>query len=237
MSSSYLAPTAAELERDWGLLIDDDWQTDIGPGRYAPVIRRFGVGAAAQREAVLARFGLAPSTAKSLRSPSSTVNARSETASTRSAFKGAWADRQWCIVPAACLYLLRHGPDGTPPERWRLRRNDRSPLNMAGLWDRWVGEDGRSVVSFSILTINCDLHPLLTGFGPTHNDKSEPVEKRTPVLLAEEDFDAWLDTSPGRAPIYFGTFGKDDLEAEPAPGPADGSATTTMSLDSTTSEF
>jgi len=38
-----------------------------------------------------------------------------------------------------------------------------------------------------------------------------------PVLLAEEDFDAWLDTSPSRAPIYFGTFGKDDLDAEPAP--------------------
>lgn len=235
MSSHFLAPTAAELERDWGLVVDDDWQTDIGPGRYAPVVRRFGLGAAAQREAVLARFGMAPASAKSLRSPASTVNARSETAATRSSFKGAWAARQWCIVPAACLYLHKHGTDGSPPERWRLRRNDRSPLNVAGLWDRWVGEDGRSVTSFAILTLNCELHPLLAGFGPSHNDKGETVEKRTPVLLAEEDFDDWLDASPGRAPIYFGTFGKDDLDAEPAPG--DTGATTTMSLDSVVSEY
>ena len=68
-----------------------------------------------------------------------------------------------------------------------------------------------------MLTINCDLHPLLARFDRRLNDKGEPTEKRTPVLLAEEDFDEWLDASPGRAPIYFGTFGKDDLDAEPAP--------------------
>ena len=68
-----------------------------------------------------------------------------------------------------------------------------------------------------MLTINCDLHPLLNRFDRRLNDKGEPTEKRTPVLLAEEDFDAWLDASAGRAPIYFGTFGKDDLEADPAP--------------------
>jgi hypothetical protein len=68
-----------------------------------------------------------------------------------------------------------------------------------------------------MLTINCDLHPLLARFDRRLNDKGEPAEKRTPVLLAEEDFDEWLDASPGRAPIYFGTFGKDDLDADPAP--------------------
>ena len=65
-----------------------------------------------------------------------------------------------------------------------------------------------------MLTINCDLHPLLARFDRRLTDKGEPAEKRTPVLLAEEDFDEWLDASPGRAPIYFGTFGKDDLDAD-----------------------
>ncbi|MDQ6628800.1 MAG: SOS response-associated peptidase [Pseudomonadota bacterium] len=220
MCTNYLAPTAAELEREWGLALADDWQTDIGPGEYAPIVRRFGVGAAAQREVVVARFGLQPAAAKAIKAAGSNVNARTETAAGRSAFKGAWASRQWCIVPAQCFYVPFYAEGAKRGERWRVRRTDRSPLNMAGLWDRWVGDDGESIVSFTLLTLNCDLHPLLSRFHRTHNDKAEPSEKRTPALLAEEDFDDWLDTSPSRAPIYFGTFSKDDLEAEPAPATA-----------------
>jgi putative SOS response-associated peptidase YedK len=236
MSTNYLAPTSAELEREWGLTIADDWQTDIGPGDYAPIIRRYGVGAAAQREAVLARFGLQPASAKAGRPPASTANARSETAATRTSYKGAWAERQWCIVPAQCFYVPYYADGAKRSERWRIRRTDRSPLSIAGLWDRWVGDDGEAIVSFSILTLNCDLHPLLARFHRSTSDKGEPIEKRTPVLLAEEDFDAWLDTPPGRATVYFGTFGKDDLEAEPAPTTVRRS-TSIMPLDTTVSEF
>ena len=217
MSSNFLAPTASELERDWGLVLDDDWSTDVARGEQAPIIRRFGLGAAAQRQAVVARFGMIPSSAKSPRISASTVNARTETAATRPSFKAAYAQRQWCIVPAQCLYVPCYADGSVHAERWRIRRSDRSPLSIAGLWDRWVGEDGESLLSFSILTLNCDLHPLLSRFHRPVNDKGEAQEKRTPVLLAEEDFDAWLDTTPSRAPMYFGTFGKDDLEAEPAP--------------------
>jgi putative SOS response-associated peptidase YedK len=236
MSTNYLAPTAAELEREWGLTIADDWQTDIGPGDYAPIIRRYGVGAAAQREAVLARFGLLPAAAKAQRPPASTANARSETAATRSAYKGAWAERQWCIVPAHCFYVPYYADGAKRSERWRIRRTDRSPLSMAGLWDRWVGDDGQSIVSFTILTLNCDLHPLLARFQRSTNDKGEPSEKRTPVLLAEEDFDEWLDAAPNRAPVYVGTFGKDDLEADPAPAGIRRS-TAMMPLDTAVSEL
>jgi hypothetical protein len=99
-----------------------------------------------------------------------------------------------------------------------------------------VSDEGREVISFTMLTINCDLHPLLTRFHRPTNDKGEAAEKRTPVLLAEEDFDAWLDTSPSRAPIYFGTFGKDDLDAEPAPSASRRTSALTP-LDTTTSEL
>ena len=211
MATNFLAPTPAELEREWGLTLPDEWTTDIVAGDFAPIIRRYGVGEAAQRELVLARFGLQQASAKAVRAPASTVNARTETAATRSA-------------------------DAKKSERWRIRRSDRSPLAIAGLWDRWVGEDGESMLSFSILTLNCDLHPLLSRFNRAANDKGEPQEKRTPVLLAEEDFDAWLDTTPGRAAMYFGTFSKDDLEAEPAPSNPR-AATTTMPLDTAISDF
>jgi putative SOS response-associated peptidase YedK len=236
MSSNFLAPTSSELERDWGIVLSDEWATDVAGGDCAPIIRRFGLGAAAQREAVLARFGLIPSTAKTARAPGSTVNARSETASARSAFKNAFAQRQWCIIPAQCLYVPHYAEGSKRAERWRIRRVDRSPLSIAGLWDRWVDEKGSEVLSFAMLTINCDLHPLLNRFDRRHNDKGELAEKRTPVLLAEEDFDDWLDATPTRAPIFFGTFGKDDLDAEPAPS-ATRRATTIMPLDTTISEF
>ncbi|HEX2543223.1 MAG TPA: SOS response-associated peptidase family protein [Caldimonas sp.] len=236
MSSNYLAPTASELERDWGLLLAGEWHTDIVAGESAPIIRRFGLGAAAQRETLLARFGLLPASAKTEKAPGSTVNARSETAATRSSFKAAFAAKQWCIIPAQSLYVPYYGDDPKHPERWRIRRVDRSPLSIAGLWDRWIGEGGREVISFAMLTINCDLHPLLARFHRPTNDKGEAAEKRTPVLLAEEDFDEWLDASPSRAPIYFGTFGKDDLDAEPAPS-ASRRTTALTPLDTTTSEF
>jgi putative SOS response-associated peptidase YedK len=236
MCTNYLAPTPAELEREWGQTLADDWHTDVVAGDYAPIIRRFGVGAAAQREVVLARFGLLHASSKSMRPAASTVNARTESAATRSSFKGAWAERQWCIVPAQCFYVPFYGEDSKRSERWRIRRADRSPLSIAGLWDRWVGEDGESILSFSILTLNCDLHPLLSRFHRPTNDKGEAQEKRTPVLLAEEDFDEWLDTTPGRAPMYFGTFSKDDLEAEPAPSTSRRS-TSTMPLDAEVSEL
>jgi putative SOS response-associated peptidase YedK len=236
MSSNYMAPTASELERDWGLVLDEDWQTDVAGGDHAPIVRRFGVGAAAQREAVLARFGLIPASAKAVRAPGSTVNARSETAATRSNFKHAYANRQWCIVPAQCIYVPYYPEGSKRAERWRVRRIDRSPLSIAGLWDRWVDDKGEETISFAMLTINCDLHPLLARFDRRVNDKGEPTEKRTPVLLADEDFDEWLDTSPTRAPIYFGTFGKDDLEAEPAPS-VTRRTTALMPLDTTISEF
>ena len=99
-------------------------------------------------------------------------------------------------MPAQCFYVPYYAEGAKRSERWRIRRTDRSPLSIAGLWDRWVGDDGEVVVSFSILTLNCDLHPLLARFHRSTNDKGEPSEKRTPVLLAEEDFDAWLDTPP-----------------------------------------
>ena len=236
MASNYLAPTASELEREWGLVLEADWQTDVAAGETAPIIRRFGEGAAAQRQAVLARFGLVPATAKSARSGNSSVNARSETAATRSTFKHAFANRQWCIIPAQCIYVPFYAESAKRSERWRIRRNDRTPLSIAGLWDRWVDEKEQEVLSFAMLTINCDLHPLLNRFDRRHTDRGELAEKRTPVLLAEEDFDEWLDATPSRAPIYFGTFGKDDLDADPAPS-ATRRATTIMPLDTTISEF
>jgi putative SOS response-associated peptidase YedK len=238
MCTNFLAPVPDQLERDWGVSLDGDWPTDAHPGDTAPIIRRIGEGAAAQRQAVLARFGLLPASAKAEKPAGSTVNAKTESAASRSAFKGAFLGRQWCIVPAHAFYVPYWPENAKRSERWKVERADRSPLSIAGVWDQWRGEDGRTLTSFSILTINCDLHPLLSRFYRPLNERGEPNEKRTPVLLAEEDFDAWLDTNAGRAPYYFGTFGKDDLRTEPAaPPPGSRRPTMAVPLDSIPSEL
>ena len=222
MASNFLAPTPSELERDWGLVLEADWALDVRPGVQAPIVRRFGEGAAAQREVVLARFGLVPQRTEGVKPPAQAINARAETMAERATFQAACAQRQWCIVPAQCFYVPLYDTPGEKPRRWRVRRRDRAPLSIAGLWDRRVDASGETTVSFAIITMNCDLHPLLSRFGRLLDDKGAPAEKRTPSLLTEEDYDAWLDASPTRAPVFLGTFGKDDLEAEPAPSSSRG---------------
>ena len=147
MTSNFLAPTASELERDWGLAPS----TASGrPTSSAATTRRSSaasaLGEAAQREAVLARFGLIPSSAKSETArPATTCNARSETAATRSSFKNAFAARQWCIIPAQCLYvpLLRRGRQArralAHPPRRPLAAQHRRPVGPLGR------RDGREV--------------------------------------------------------------------------------------------
>lgn len=239
MCTNFLAPRSDQLERDWGVTVDGDWPTDVHPGDHVPIIRRWGIGEVAQREGVLARFGLLPASAKVEKPAGSSVNAKTETAATRSNFKGAFLAKQWCIVPAHAIYVPYWAENAKRSERWKVERSDKSPLSIAGVWDRWVGDDGRELLSFSILTLNCDLHPLLSRFYRPLTERGEKNEKRTPVLLAEEDFDEWLGTTPGRAAYYFGTFGKDDLNAEPAPVPhsATRRSTMTMPLDSIPSEL
>ena len=79
-----------------------------------------------------------------------------------------------------------------------------------------------------MLTINCDLHPLLRRFHRHHTAKGEPNEKRTPALVREADYDAWLDASLDEAPRFFKTFAADELEAhaEPIARPPAGGRTT-----------
>ena len=73
------------------------------------------------------------------------------------------------------------------------------------------------IISFAMLTINCDAHPLLNRFHKHFDGKGEPNERRTPALLREEDYDRWLAAPVDEAHGFFATFGSDDLQAHVAP--------------------
>lgn len=74
-----------------------------------------------------------------------------------------------------------------------IRRQDGKPMGIAGLWETWKSPEGRTVFSFTMLTINADSHPLMR---PFHKPDDE---KRMVVVLDEAVYDAWHAASAGES--------------------------------------
>lgn len=233
MCNNYRAPKGVDLARSWQVAVDvgRSWASEIFPGGEAPVLRRAADGG---RDAFLARFGLVPSwAATDERRHYSTMNARSETAAQLPTFRGAFQRRQWAIVPADAFFEPYYAPRASKSERWAIQSADGAGVGIAGLWDRWTSREGRAVESFTMLTINCDWHPLLRRFHRHTTAKGEPNEKRTPALVREAEYDAWLGASIDEAPRFFKTFAADELQAHAAPiarPSADGPTTVQLDL-------
>ena len=191
-----------------------NWKPDVFPGYEAPVIRMSEDG---RRQCVMARFGLVLWWAKNEKVGWSTMNARSETAAVKPAFKAPFAPRRWCIVPAWEILEPFYAPGAKRSKRWGIERADGTALGLCGLWERWKSPTGVEITSFAMLTINCDEHPLLRRFLKHFDEKGEPNERRTPALLREEDYDSWLKASVDEAPRFFDTFGIDDLQEHARP--------------------
>ena len=95
--------------------------------------------------------------------------------------------------------------------RWSVARKDGRPLGIAGLWGWWRGPDGREWLSFTMLTINADTHPI---FGRLHRPGEE---KRMVVILDEAEYDAWLEAPPARMADILKPYPAGLLRAEAAP--------------------
>ena len=217
MCNNYRSPSAIDLERGWHVEARADWhwKSDVYPGYSAPIIRRAENGG---RGCFMARFGLIPWWSKSEKVGWSTMNARSETAALKPAFKAPFERRQWCIVPAWTIFEPFYAVGAKRSERWGIERADGTALGICGLWERWKSPSGgEEVASFSMLTINCDEHPLLKRFHKHFDEKGMPNERRTPALLREADYDRWLDAPLEHASGFLTTFGTDDLQATAAP--------------------
>ena len=162
-------------------------------------------------ELVLAQFGLVPPSAKSvsdakLRS-TKLVNARTETVSTSNNFRAAWLNGQRCIVPMAAFFAddWRSGK----PVPTRITRVDGQPMGVAGLWERWVGPEGETIVSYALLTVNANSHALMRRYGQNGN------EKRMPAVLNEGAYDAWLNAHPAKAREFMRAYPANWLTANP----------------------
>lgn len=136
-----------------------------------------------QRRFALVRWGLVPPWVKDPRTFGLLINARSESAATNGAFKGALAYRR-CLVPASGFYEWRKDPASPKGKRkpYVIRPRDGGIIALGGLWESWLGADGSEIDTGCILTTAA-------------NDAVAPVHDRMPVIIAKEDQERWL-TSP-----------------------------------------
>jgi putative SOS response-associated peptidase YedK len=172
---------------------------NIAPGQDALVIRRAAEGPG--REAAALRWGLVPHWSKPGEAVRPLINARSETAATKAAFRDSFRHRR-CLVPADGFYEWeRNRPAGTGPLRFRLR--DGEPFLLAGLWARWLLPDGEPLESFALLTTSAN---ALVG----------QIHDRMPALLRPEETTAWLDGPPESAGELLRPFPAEEMEALPA---------------------
>jgi putative SOS response-associated peptidase YedK len=149
---------------------------NVAPSQDVMVVRT----AEGLREASMVRWGLVPSWTANPAVGAPPINARSETADSKPTFRDALRRRR-CIVPAEGFYEWKR--EGARKQPYYIRRKDREPLYMAGIWEAWKSpDDGREFQSTAILTTAA-------------NDLLRDMHERMPVILQQSGVDIWLDES------------------------------------------
>jgi len=148
---------------------------NIAPTQPVPVIRQHPKEP--RRELSLMRWGLIPSWAKDMSGAAMMINARSETAATKPAFRDPLANRR-CLIPADGFYEWQRAGKAKQPYCFEV--NYGALFAFAGLWDRWKDPNEQWIKSCSILTT-------------TPNAVTSSVHDRMPVILDPDCYDLWLD--------------------------------------------
>ncbi len=209
MCANYTPPTPKGIKASFGVECSSAYPEETFPGYHAPIVRLADDGSG-ELECVSACFGMVPAWAE-LTLSRHTYNARSETVAGKPSFRHAWRKRQWCIVPAESFFEPSY--ESGKAVRWKIAHADHSLLGIAGLWE-WRatgGPDDRPLVSFTMLTINADEHPLMKRF------HSPEDEKRMLVLLEPSQYEEWLHAAEDRITSFFQPYPADKLTAEAAP--------------------
>lgn len=185
-----------------------DYPPETWKDYVAPILRMDG----AERLTDPATFGMVP---RKHIPPGvklfDTMNARAESVGEKRSYSGAWKNLQLCLIPCRSFYEPNY--ETGSPVRWRIGLESGKPLAVAGLWRAWTEPEG-AALSFTMLTINADEHPLMRRF------HKPGAEKRSVVVLRPEQYDDWLGcSSTDEARSFLSLFPADEMAAVPAPIP------------------
>jgi putative SOS response-associated peptidase YedK len=149
---------------------------DLRPTNTAPVVRRSHQ--LREREVAMLRWGLVPVWARDLKFGARCINARAETLASTPAFRVAYRKRR-CLVPLNAFFEWTGEPGHKI--KWRIGLKDEPLFALAGLWEWWKDPASQhGVETYTIVTTRA-------------NDLLAPIHDRMPVVIAERDYDRWLD--------------------------------------------
>jgi putative SOS response-associated peptidase YedK len=166
----------AELARLFGCGFELPLQPryNIAPSQEVPVVR-LAEDQPGTRQAAMLGWGLVPLWASEVSFGFQCINARSETAASKPAFRASFRRRR-CLIPADGFFEWPKKGKARQPFLFRMR--DGQPFAFAGLWDYWTKGDGRETCA--ILTT-------------TANELVRPFHERMPVILPLAFHDDWLE--------------------------------------------
>jgi putative SOS response-associated peptidase YedK len=173
-----LTRTGKQIVEDFAVDEEFEWSPryNIAPTDQIPTVRQDPKNPI--RHCTLMRWGLIPFWAKDPAIGISTINAMSETAASKPAFREPMQNRR-CLIPADGFYeWKRIGAKEKQPYNFCMA--DDSLFAFAGLWDRWKDSTGKEILSCTILTTRPNA--LLT-----------EIHDRMPAILRPDDFNLWLD--------------------------------------------
>lgn len=197
-----LTRSAAEVAEHFGLdaVAGLEPRFNIAPTQDVATVRHDRVGGGRILE--LRYWGLVPRWADDARGAARMINARSETAPEKRAFREALRQRR-CLVPMDGFYEWKAQPKPKRPHHVTIGQGEL--FSVAGLYEHWRGPDGNSIESVT----------LLTGAA---GDSMRGLHHRMPVIVDSDHYDAWLDPGCEDGEIALGRTGAVQtarLEARP----------------------
>ena len=125
----------------------------------------------------LFQWGLIPYWAKDASIASKLINARKETVLEKPAFRQAIQQRR-CLVPFDSFYEWKK--EGNRKQAYRICKKDESVFCVAGIWEKWIDSQGKTIHTFTLLTQ--PPNPLLA-----------KIHNRMPAILLPEQEKVWID--------------------------------------------
>jgi putative SOS response-associated peptidase YedK len=226
----YTPPTPPLFSKLFGVeLYDLSWGGYVAPLKPGPYLKSGG-------RPEVGQWGMIAPGSKSRTPAGQTNNARRETLGTRKTYAEAWRSGHRCLIPASSFiepYYPGHDPKAKSISWW-FGRADGEPWALAGIWSEWTDPaTGEVVPSYSMITQNCDGHPLLALMHKPEVDKVTGLQlaeqdKRAVVPVERDRWDEWLHGSVEQADALiqlpaleiFSHGAADESKNVPLPGPA-----------------
>jgi putative SOS response-associated peptidase YedK len=146
---------------------------NIAPGQQVLAVRL--VEGSEKREIVRLKWGLIPSWTKDAKLAQ--INARADGIATKPMFRNAFKKRRCLILADGYYEWLRVGKSKQP---YLYEVDHGKPFAIAGLWESWRSAlDAAPLETCAIITTEA-------------NELARQIHDRMPVILHEDDYQAWL---------------------------------------------